>query len=131
MSTEQGQKNKVWLNYCLGFLVFSALGIIYFPILKGLVFDWQTNDNYSHGFFVPIISGYMIFSMRQEFKSVAIKPANLGLLFVLLGLLQLYVASVGTEFFLQRLSIIPVLIGAVLFVFGVGYTKNFCFQFYT
>jgi len=124
VSIEQKENNKVWLKYCCGFLVFAALGIIYFPILKGLVFDWQTNDNYSHGFFVPIISGYMIFSMRQEFRSIVIKPSNLGLIFLVLGLLQLYVASVGTEFFLQRLSLLPVLIGATLFILGTDYTKK-------
>ncbi len=124
MRVEQEQNNKAWLNYWFVFLVFAALGAIYFPVIRGLIFDWQTNDNYSHGFFVPLISGYMIFTMRQELRSLLLKPVNLGLIFVVLGLLQLYVASVGTEFFLQRLSLLPVLIGVSLYILGTGYTKK-------
>ncbi|WP_232363772.1 exosortase/archaeosortase family protein [Desulfogranum japonicum] len=108
----------------LAFLVL-VLGVIlgvYFPVLTKLINDWGINDNYSHGFFVPFISAYMIFSIREKIKEKQISPANWGLLILLGGFAQLYLASVGSELFLQRTSLIIVLLGYCLFLLGVRIT---------
>jgi len=110
----------------LGMLALVFIGLIglYYEILLGLIEDWSTNDNYSHGFFIPIISLYMIYTMRPELKKIIIKPAQWGLLFLIIGLGQLLIATTGSEFFLQRTSMIPVLLGLILFLFGSNYTKK-------
>ena len=103
-------------------LAFVAIVSLYFPVLTKLVEDWGSNDNYSHGFFVPFISAYMIFSIRNKIKGNPVAPANLGIVVLLLGLGQFYLASVGSELFLQRTSLIIVLIGGSLFLFGLQIT---------
>ncbi|MGD9948034.1 MAG: exosortase/archaeosortase family protein [Desulfobulbus sp.] len=110
--------------YLLLFLVSAALIGIYFPILVGLTQDWSTNDNYSHGYFIPFISGYMAYSMLGELRKLPSFAANWGLLFLIAGLGQLYIASVGSEFFLQRTSLIPVLLGISLFLWGTLITRK-------
>lgn len=105
-------------------LVLAALVGLYFPVLVAMAQDWKTNDNYSHGFFIPLISGYMVYMMRAELQGLAIKPVNWGLLLVLAGLGQLYVARVGSEFFLQRTSLIPLLLGLSLFLLGKALTRK-------
>lgn len=99
-------------------LVMVTLVGLYFSVLVSLVHDWISNDNYSHGFLIPIISGYMVFTMRGELRNVSVRPNNWGLLLLLVGLAQLYIAKVGSEFFLQRTSIIFVLLGIILFLSG-------------
>jgi len=105
-------------------LILAALVGLYYPVLIALAHDWSTNDNYSHGFFIPLISGYMIFIMRPELKNISLRPANWGLLLLLAGLAQLYIAKVGSEFFLQRTSLILVLLGITLFLLGKAMTRK-------
>jgi exosortase len=104
--------------------VLAALVTIYYPIFIGLAQDWSTNDNYSHGFFIPLISGYMVFSMKDALQQRPISGTTWGLLLLILGLSQLYLAKVGSEYFFQRTSLIPVLLGICLFVFGVSVTRK-------
>ena len=111
-------------NLAVALVLLAALVGLYYPVLTSLVHDWSTNDNYSHGFFIPLISGYMVYALREELGRIAVRPANWGFLMLLAGLGQLYVARVGSEYFLQRTSLILVLLGMVLFLWGRELTKK-------
>ena len=111
-------------NLAVALVLLAALVGLYYPVLTSLVHDWSTNDNYSHGFFIPLISGYMVYALREELERIAVRPANWGFIVLLAGLGQLYVARVGSEYFLQRTSLILVLLGMVLFLWGRDLTKK-------
>ncbi len=104
-------------------LVLVALMALYFPFLQTLVADWNSNDDYSHGYFIPFIVIYMIFSIRDKLAEQPIRPANSGLLLIIVGLAILIVTKIGSEFFLQRTSLIVVLLGVVLFLLGSAYFR--------
>ncbi len=97
--------------------------MLYFPVLQGLVADWNSNDNYSHGFFIPFISAFMVWELRSKLSRIEGTPSHAGLLLVLLGLLGLLLGYLGSEFFLKRTSLILVLSGTVIFIFGFQYFK--------
>ena len=107
----------------LGILL-SALLFLYFPILQELAQDWDTNDNYSHGYFIPFLSAYVIYSMRGDLKILPVTTNISGLLLLIFGLVQLIVAKAGSEFFLQRTSFITVLLGIILFTLGFSFFKK-------
>ena len=110
---------------CLYFLlILTALVGLYYPVLVSMAHDWSTNDNYSHGFFIPLISGYMIYAMKEELRQLPLKPVTWGVLLFVAGVGQLYIARVGSEYFLQRTSIIFVLLGIVLFLLGKAITRK-------
>lgn len=111
-------------NLAVALVLLAALVGLYYPVLTSLVHDWSTSDNYSHGFFIPLISGYMVYALREELGRIAVRPANWGFIVLLAGLGQLYVARVGSEYFLQRTSLILVLLGMVLFLWGRELTKK-------
>jgi len=117
------------VNLFLLIFVIAALTGLYLPVLISMAKDWSTNDNYSHGFFIPLISGYMVYSMKEELQQLSIRPANWGIFFVLAGLGQLYVARLGSEYFLQRTSLILVLIGMALFLWGKAATRKLLLPF--
>jgi exosortase len=106
----------------LGLLLIAFLAL-YYPFITTLVRDWDTNENYSQGYFIPFVSAYMIWSLREELAAIDLKPSGWGLALVALGLLQLFVARVGSEFFLQRTSMIVVLFGLSFFLFGCRVTR--------
>lgn len=101
-------------------VVFLAL---YYPFLSTLVRDWDTNDNYSQGYFIPFVAGFMVWWIRDDLAKIELKPSNWGILLIALGLAQLFIAKVGSEFFLQRTSMIVVLYGISFFLFGRSFTK--------
>ena len=88
-----------------------------------MVQDWNTNENFSHGYFIPAISVFMLLSMRRKLKDVEIFPSNWGFALIILGLMELTVGKIGSEYFLQRTSIILVLFGLCLFILGKHFTK--------
>ncbi len=105
-------------------IVIAAVLWLYWPFLQTLVAAWRSDDNYSHGFFIPVVTLCMIFSRRIELRRVSPAPNDGGLLLIIVGLLLLIVGKVGAEFFTQRFSLIVVLMGIVLFLCGGGYFKN-------
>ena len=101
-----------------GCLLLGALLLLYLPFLQTLVADWGTNDDYSHGYFIPFLTLYIIYSRRHELKQLQVSPNNFGLVVGALGLAQLLAAKIGSEYFLQRTSFIVVILGLVLFLLG-------------
>ena len=65
----------------------------------------------------------MIWSVRGQLTNLKIKPTIAGVLVVISGLGLLLIAKIGSELFLQRVSLIIVLLGLVLFLFGRDYFK--------
>lgn len=119
-------KSNRWNSSSLLLLatVFIALGYLYYPFLYTLLDAWDTNDNYSHGYFIPLIALYMVYAQRKDLVRTTVSSGNSGLLIILSGLCLLVAAKVGAELFTQRFSLILVLLGVVLFLCGPGYLKK-------
>lgn len=115
------------LTYLQAGILLAAFIGLYFPFILAMEQDWSTNDNFSHGYFIPVIAAYMVYSRRTLLKGETVAPSNWGLLIIALGLVQLIIAKIGTEFFLQRTSMIVVLFGSVLFLLGKSFTRKVSF----
>lgn len=102
-----------WLFGLLALLI-----CLYSKIVPEMVLDWYKDDNYSHGFLVPVIAGYFLWQGWPELKDKLVKPDRLGLLVIVVAALQLLVAWLGTEYFTMRSSLVVWLVGIVLFWFG-------------
>jgi exosortase len=101
-------------------LVMLLVAVTYAGIVPGMVMDWYKDDNYSHGFIVPLISGWFLYSRREELKKALVEPWGPGLLVIIFGLIQLTVAWLGTEYFTMRSSLVVLLAGMTLYLFGKG-----------
>ncbi|NCC91681.1 MAG: exosortase/archaeosortase family protein [Opitutae bacterium] len=107
----------------LGAVVMAGLVILYWPILVPMVRQWAADDNYSHGFLVPFIAGYLAWMRRDALASARISPSNAGLAVVLFGLGMLLLGWLGTEYFTMRSSLVVVLTGCVLYLLGWPVTR--------
>ena len=96
----------------------SILAALYWPILGGLVTQWWDDANYTHGFLVPVFSGFLVWRDRARLMAVAPRGSLPGLAMVTGGLGILLLGSIGSENFLMRSSLIIVLSGLVLFHLG-------------
>jgi exosortase len=99
-------------------LWFTALLVAaYFPVLKLLVIQWSTDEDVSHGFFVPLVAGYIAWTRRDELLAMKYQPAWWGLGVIAWGGLQGYLGSLSAELLLQRTAVLITLVG-ILLVFG-------------
>lgn len=102
----------LWLT--LGLII-----LIYWPVLAGLVTEWYHDDNYSHGFLIPLVSGFFIWKKRVELKKL-IEPAggNLGLVLIVGGMIVFVMANAAAEYFTLRLSLVVTLYGLIWYLLG-------------
>ncbi|MCE1227777.1 MAG: exosortase/archaeosortase family protein [Geobacteraceae bacterium] len=98
--------------------VLLLLVALYWQIVPGMVNDWIKDENYSHGFLVPVVAGYFFWQRWPELKEKVVAPSNWGLAICVLGLLQLLVSWLGSEYFNMRSSLIVLVAGMVVFLFG-------------
>lgn len=94
------------------------IGVVYGKIFHGLYFDWANDENYSHGFLVPAISGYFLWQSRDDLAQRPLKPANSGLLIVILALLVLCGGVSAQVNFALRISFVLLLCGMVVYLLG-------------
>jgi exosortase len=99
-------------------LLAVAAGIVYWPIVVPMIRQWAADDNYSHGFLVPFIAGYLAYMRRDELLSAEVKPADSGLGLILFGLVMLLFGWLGSEYFTMRASLVLIIAGSVLFILG-------------
>jgi len=102
----------------------------YAPVLGSLVKQWSTDPDMGHGFFVPVIAGYIIWQKRNELLAIQPQPNWWGLAVVLVGGAQLIIGTLGVELFLARTSFVIVLIGAVWLLGGDLILKKLAFPLF-
>lgn len=101
-------------------LTLVLVSLLYGRSVAGMVGDWYRDDNYAHGFLVPLIAGYFIYERWDDLKASRVVPSLAGLAIVLVALLQLTIGTVGLEYFTIRSSLVVLVAGIVLFIWGSG-----------
>jgi exosortase D (VPLPA-CTERM-specific) len=99
--------------------VLAALALcLYWSTLLHLVGQWWHDPNFSHGFFVPLFSAFVIWQERSRLARIAPRPSWSGAGVLLLGLTALVVGRLGAELFLDRASMLLVMAGVVILFAG-------------
>jgi len=99
-------------------VLLALVGWLYVPILVPLVKQWWSDPNFSHGFFVPLFVGFLLWQDRDRLAAVPQAPSSWGLPFIIVGLLTLLLGVFGAELFFSRVSLVPLIGGLVIFFLG-------------
>lgn len=99
-------------------VVLAAMLVAYWEVLWGLVTAWYTDDNYSHGFFIVPLAAFFAWERRDVFRGKPIQPSLFGLVVIAGSLLLLIAGMLGAEYFLARVSLLGLLTGTILYLFG-------------
>ena len=119
-----GVSGLAWAG--VGILV-ALLALIYGGILRDLVRDWWEDENYSHGFLVPVFSGYVVWQQRERLRGLVTDGSWYGVPVLLAGVAALILGDVGAELFVSRSSLIVLLAGLALFHLGWPVTRALAF----
>jgi exosortase len=100
---------------------------VYAPVMAELARDWARDANYSHGFLIPVVSGYLVWASRARLRRIPPAPSWAGLAGLLAGAALLLVGVAGAEVFTQRVSLLVVIASLVLFLAGWEWLRRLAF----
>jgi len=96
-----------------------AILFAYATVLVKLSSDWWHDENYSHGLLVPFIIGFILWMQRDRLAKVATRASLIwGGAAIVLALIALWAGIAGAELYTQRLSLIVLLVGTILYCWG-------------
>lgn len=104
----------LWQGIALACLVLW----LYASVLARLAHQWWTDPNFSHGFLVPVFSAYVLWQNRAKLQQVQRAPSSWGLWLMLFSLCTLVLGVFGAELFLSRFSLLLLLAGMIIFLYG-------------
>jgi len=110
-----------------GIVLLLLVAYLYAEVIPRLVGQWWNDPNFSHGFFVPIFSGMLVWQKRAKLAAMPLAPSWFGLVVIAGALATLVVGVLGAELFLSRTSLILLLCGLVIQFFGWAHLRSMTF----
>jgi len=108
-------------------LLLALLWLLYDDTLRNMVLQWWNEEDYNHGFVVPVFAAYLVWQQWEQLRTLVVRPDPWGLAVLALGLLLFVVGSVGAELFLQRFSLVVVLTALVVLFLGSAWVRALAF----
>jgi exosortase len=99
-------------------LLIATLTALYWRVIVGLVNQWLQDPDYSHGFLVPFLAGWMLWRSRARLRETSRKPSWWGLPIIVGAMGLLMLGSLGSENYLSRVSLLIVTAGLVINFYG-------------
>lgn len=103
------------------------LVVCYAPILYRMGVQWANDENMGHGFFVPVVAGYIAWQRKDLLLATPRVPNNWGLVLVIWAAFQSLAATLGAELFTARLAFLFAVVGTVLYLGGTRWMKILSF----
>jgi len=96
---------------------------LYWSTLARLLGQWWHDPNFSHGFFVPLFSIFVVWQGRDRLARIWPRPSWWGLLVLAFAMCTLIVGQMGAELFLSRSSLLLVLAGLIVLFLGWNFFR--------
>lgn len=118
-----------WKRDQLKVILTGAVFVLAFiPALMWMWDRWFARDSYySHGFLVPVVTGYLIWQMKDELSKVPLKESVWGMRFIIAGVILYFLSSLFRIYFSSGFSMLIVLYGLVLYFLGADFVKKTAF----
>src|SRR5579864_3164816 len=110
-------RSHIWILGCVA-IVLAA--IAFRGALSELVRRWTAQEEYSHGFLIPVVAAWLIWSRRQVILASIGPPSWAGVVLILLAMLMHLVGLLSAIFILSQLAFIVALLGIALAAGGLS-----------
>lgn len=115
----------VWI--AAGIVAAVCIGFAYADGLTYLVEQWLIDDNYSHGFFIPLIVCWLIWLKRERMAAAGLTPSWWGAAVLVMALGLFVAGELATLMVLIHLSFWLVIVGLFLAAAGPRATWEIAF----
>ena len=102
-------RNGIW--WVVAALCAALLGVVYSNALVSMFNVWVDDENYGHGFFVPVISLFLIWLKRDTIRALEPRGSWWGLSLILVGVALYGLGELGALYTLLHLSFWCVVVG--------------------
>ena len=107
---------------------FALLLVAYIPTFMWMYHRWTAHESYyGHGFLIPLISLYIVWSRKDLLKNAKLSNNMAGLLLLVIGLLLHIVCAALKVYFISGFSFVLSLYGLLLFCFGKHIVRSLVF----
>ena len=100
------------------FIFVSSFAILYSHTIVEMMKNWNRDDNFSHGFLIPLISAFMIWQKRGLLAQQNTNPSTWGIIIILAAMFMHITGAISAEVFTMRTSLIVCITGTVVYLFG-------------
>jgi exosortase D (VPLPA-CTERM-specific) len=94
-------------------LLITAILWIYWPILVNLATDLATNEDYSFGLLLPLVTCYVVYLKWPQIRQQTWQPSWLGLVIIALGFGLMVFGELVSVFYLGPVSFMVVITGLI------------------
>src|SRR6185312_6403377 len=128
MKNDRATDSKTASRNAVYVLLFVSLCVLiaaatFSEALSELVRRWSKQEEYSHGFLIPVISAWLIWTRRDALVASIGEPSWIGAALILLAAVMHIVGKLSALFVLSQLAFIVILVGIVLGVGGYSLLK--------
>ncbi|MGR8998723.1 MAG: VPLPA-CTERM-specific exosortase XrtD [Gammaproteobacteria bacterium] len=112
----------VW-KFDYKYMALIGLGLILLVIafaggLQELIVRWDKQEEYSHGYMLPMITLYFIWQRKNVIQQSDFSPSWFGFIIVVLALIVFFVGEISALYILIHYAFIAVLLGSALSIMG-------------
>lgn len=98
-----------------------AIGLAVFTYWGGLAeaaLRWEVQEEYSHGYLIPLVTLYILWEKKDLILSAVSEPLWLGVVLIFLAIIVLIVGEISALFLLIQYSFVLLLVGLSLVTIG-------------
>ena len=103
---------------------FALLVVLFFPVLRLMVWEWGAMEEMGHAFFVPLVAGYIIWKDRERILAQPVKTFWPAVTLVVWGFCQMLLGFMGADFFVARTAFLIALIGIIWTLAGTAVLRS-------
>jgi exosortase len=104
-----------------------VLLICYASTLRGMVDQWSSDEDMSHGFAVPLVIAWIVWRERERWLALPVSPTWWGFLPLAGAAAMQAISSLGLGLFLSSVALLVSVIGVVLCLGGFGFLRVWAF----
>jgi exosortase D (VPLPA-CTERM-specific) len=104
-------RSSVIRGWILVFVAALLAAVGFRGALLELVRRWTTQEEYSHGFLIPIVTAWLLWSRRDALLASVGRPAWTGAVLILLAMVMHVIGLLSAIFILSQLAFIIALLG--------------------
>ena len=93
--------------------------VLFGPVIWTMFKEYAQDESMGHGFFVPLVAGYIIWQRRQSLDDTELQPHWSGWVLVVCGFALLMLGTFGAEFALMRGGLLLTIYGVILAACGL------------
>jgi|SRR5208283_3614610 len=103
------------------------IGALFAAVIATMFKEYAQDESMGHGFFVPLVAGYIVWQRRETLDQTEPQPHWSGWALIVAGFLLLMLGTFGAEFALMRGGLMLTIYGVVVAACGLKVFRTLAF----